>query len=261
MIKSDNFTYKVIKFPCGEISIKVKYAHFSESVDIMFDFEKLEELTELFLLCHTIRLDGIKLSLLLIKYMPFGREDRKESCGKSFALKWFCEQINNLRFDNVEIIDPHSDVAAALINNVCVIKQHTLFENFLSDQKAEQKDFYLVAPDAGALKKVYKLAKIVNPLGVVECSKVRDIETGDISRTAVHADDLQGEDCYLVDDICDGGRTFLEAAKVLKTKNAGKINLLVTHGKFTKGLKVLDNFIDNIYSIDLVGNIVKLTQK
>ena len=56
---------------------------------------------------------------------------------------------------------------------------------------------------------------------------------------------------YIVDDICDGGRTFIEIAKYLKEADSidsSRIHLMVTHGFFTKGLGVFDGLIDHIYT-------------
>lgn len=78
--------------------------------------------------------------------------------------------------------------------------------------------------------------------------KKRNVKTGEITETTVHIDDLNGKDCYIVDDICDGGRTFIEIAKVLRRKNSGKIILMVSHGFFTKGKSVILKHIDSIFT-------------
>jgi len=40
----------------------------------------------------------------------------------------------------------------------------------------------------------------------------------------------------IVDDICDGGATFILLAKELYAAGAKEVNLFVTHGIFSKGL-------------------------
>jgi ribose-phosphate pyrophosphokinase len=51
----------------------------------------------------------------------------------------------------------------------------------------------------------------------------------------------------IVDDICDGGRTFLEIAKTIRSKKRNisifgdKIYLVVTHGIFSAGFDELKN--------------------
>lgn len=53
----------------------------------------------------------------------------------------------------------------------------------------------------------------------------------------------------IVDDICDGGGTFIGLAEELKRKNAGKIYLAVSHGIFSKGIDKLD-FLAHVYATD-----------
>jgi ribose-phosphate pyrophosphokinase len=122
--------------------------------------------------------------------------------------------------------------------------------------------FYLVAPDSGALKKTHKLAQQLNTPrfhGVIESSKERNTQTGEITGTVVHASGVIGNytvgdqdvpmTYVIVDDICDGGRTFIELAKELRRMGAEKVQLYVTHGFFTKGKQVFDGIIDHVYAL------------
>lgn len=239
MITGIGFTHETFKFPVGELHVRVK-AH-QDIASINFSFERSEEVLELLLLCDALKREGVFLKKLYIPYVPFGRQDRVAVGGECFSLSVLCNLINSIGFQLVQVTDPHSDVQTALLDNCEVIEQWEVFKDV-------SMSGYLVCPDGGALKKIYKLAKVKH-LPVVECSKKRDVETGEITGVIVHAEDLDGKDCYIVDDICDGGRTFTEIAKVLRSKNCGKIALCVTHGFFTKGLEVFDGLIDEIYTL------------
>ena len=46
---------------------------------------------------------------------------------------------------------------------------------------------------------------------------------------------VEGKNCLIVDDICDGGRTFTDLAKKLNDKGAKELYLFVSHGIFSKG--------------------------
>ena len=234
--------YTKFKFPAGELHIKLIDAT-PRSVNLQFEFENMEEVYELLLLADTLKRNHIKIASLEMPYVPFSRQDRVNEVGECFSLDLFCKLINSIRADEIVVTDPHSDVATALLNNCRVIPQHEIMGRYLG----EKFDFWLICPDAGNLKKTYKLASKVACAGVIECSKLRNTKTGEITETRVYTDDLQGKECVIVDDICDGGRTFIEIAKVLKTKNCGKISLMVTHGFFTKGLWVFDGLIDEVY--------------
>ncbi len=59
---------------------------------------------------------------------------------------------------------------------------------------------------------------------------------------------MKGKYCVIVDDICDGGRTFIELAKTLKEGGAQRVVLYVTHGIFSKGIYPLEKYIDEVYT-------------
>ena len=90
---------------------------------------------------------------------------------------------------------------------------------------------------------------------MIECSKSRDVKTGKLKGFKVYADDLQGKDCLIVDDICDGGGTFMGLAEELKNKNAGNLYLAVSHGIFSKGFDHLAEHFTKIFTTDSFQNI------
>lgn len=66
--------------------------------------------------------------------------------------------------------------------------------------------------------------------------------------------DLTDKTVMILDDICDGGRTFIEAVKHLREAGAKRVELYVTHGIFSKGVEnLLDNGIDHIYTTNSLG--------
>lgn len=173
-------------------------------------------------------------TVLILAYVPYARQDRVCNQGEALSIKVFCDLINSMNFDVVVIADPHSDVTPALLNNVQVLEQHEIF----NWHELDRSDV-LVVPDAGAAKKSLKVAKELGIDEVVMADKIREVSTGKITATHVYCDDLEGKSVIIVDDIVDGGKTFVELAKVLKQKGAGEITLCVTHGIFSKGVDVL----------------------
>ncbi|MEQ2351952.1 phosphoribosyltransferase family protein [Pseudoalteromonas piscicida] len=101
------------------------------------------------------------------------------------------------------------------------------------------------------LERVKKTLKIAQHFGgeveVIQAQKVRNLKTGEIVQTQVLGE-VKGKDLLIVDDICDGGRTFTELAKVLKAQGANSIALYVTHGIFSQGLGVFSGLIDTVYT-------------
>lgn len=171
--------------------------------------------------------------------------------------------INECKFDEVTIFDPHSDVTMALINNSVkkssfeyVEKSirhiyditHTAEDEIMSTVSA---DILLVSPDAGAYKKVFEFGEKLN-LPVMGAMKHRD-KNGKIDLMFTH--DVEGKDCLIVDDLCDGGYTFELLGKALKEHKARKVYLYVSHGLFSKGFGELAKVIDHIYCTNSVKDI------
>lgn len=181
--------------------------------------------------------------VLYLPYLPYSRQDRVCAEGEALSLAVFAGLINSLDFDRVVTLDCHSEVSTALINNLVNISQAEMIGMYLHPSSTA----VYVSPDVGAAKKIYALPK--RP--VIVATKNRDPSTGAITETTVNADSLDPDRQYLiVDDICDGGRTFIELAKVLKAKGAREILLWVTHGIFSKGPAVFNDLLDEIHCTD-----------
>lgn len=89
-----------------------------------------------------------------------------------------------------------------------------------SKDKEVYHNYVLVSPDSGASKKIYKLAEQIDyKEDIITCSKERDTE-GKLSRTIVPIHGKQHhKDLIIIDDICDGGRTFINIVQEIRKKN------------------------------------------
>jgi ribose-phosphate pyrophosphokinase len=185
---------------------------------------------------------------LFLPYVPYARQDRVCNPGEPLAIKAMANLINDMQFDHVTIYDPHSDVTSALIDDVIVVEQHDLFYTFKQNKRFIAD--IIVAPDGGALKKAFKCAqKCGSELATAQ--KFRNLDDGQIVETKFDWNyGLAGHHVWVVDDICDGGRTFVELAKIIKAKNPASLNLFVTHGIFSKGTTELYQYYDRIGTTD-----------
>jgi ribose-phosphate pyrophosphokinase len=246
-IKFQSFT-----FSGGEPHIKIN-PDFDTTQKVTIT-NRLNSFNDLGLLCITVdalrRMD-VKIIDLFIPYFPAARQDRVMIKGESLSVKVYADIINTLQLNKVYVFDAHSEVTPALVNNCEVIPNHTFIQEVL---KIIGENVKLISPDGGALKKIYKVSEFLGGVDVVECSKSRDVKTGKLSGFKVYEDDLNGTDCLIVDDICDGGGTFIGLAEELKKKNAGKLYLAVSHGIFNKGFEVLNCF-DGIFTTNSVKDL------
>jgi ribose-phosphate pyrophosphokinase len=259
--------FKVSKFPDGQQAVTIieegiqKYDSFRtmrEPVTIISRLTSFRDLELVICANKALRELGVKEVKLEISYLLGARSDRKFETGSVNYIKEVLAPIINMQnFSNVTVLDPHSDVTEACINNFIKQTQYShgfitfVLRDYFAGGSTDYSKMRLISPDAGALKKVYDVAESIGyKEEIVIASKHRDVKTGKITHTEVpvNVDDLD-KDFFILDDICDGGRTFIEIAKALRGKNVtGKIFLVITHGIFSAGLKPLNEHFDGIYT-------------
>jgi len=267
--------FEISKFPDGQQTVTLIDFHPATlayvPVEIKSRLNSFKDLELIICANQALRNNGVKVVSLYVPYFSGARSDRQFSTGGVNYLKQvICPIINSQKFTKVTVVDPHSDVLEACLDSYAKVSNEKLVRFALTkiDNKNDaQKRTAFISPDAGALKKIYDLAKIFNVKNVTTASKVRDIQTGNIVKTELPAMDLDGiEQFVIIDDICDGGRTFIELAKAIRLQTDKPIYLIVTHGIFSAGFDQLSthfkgifctNSIDEIHETSKAGELVK----
>ena len=196
---------------------------------------------------------------LFIPYLPYGRQDRVAVPGESFSLKVFCNFINGLNFDQVEIADYHSTVSPSLLNNV-VCRTYTAELLLERDDgiatfiRKNFKNMVYISPDLGAVKRTCKFAGLGDEADILIGLKNRDPKTGYITNynliKGANVTVTSSSQFLVVDDICDGEATFEILADSLKQQYPGVgVSMIVTHGIFSKGKEKLQSKYDNVFAI------------
>lgn len=253
-------------FPGGEIQVKVDTDNLTITSQCVARLQSANNIMELLLVKDILdqeraTWDGTD-SCLIIPYFPYARQDRRMVKGEALSAKVICNLINSLNFSRVTSYDLHSDVVPALLNNFNHVEVQNIVADFdfLSDT-LRLRNTVIVSPDVGASKKILKISQKLkkcypkNDFPVIQASKVRDVNTGEITGTHIDFVSVSKYDNFVImDDICDGGRTFIELAKVLREAGAKKIYLYVTHGIFSKGLDVFKELIDGIFTTNTFLN-------
>jgi ribose-phosphate pyrophosphokinase len=246
-LEEDEVHFESFTFSGGEPHIRI-ISNFAESTSVSVT-HRINSFNDLGLLCvavDALQRMGATLENLLIPYFPAARQDRIMVTGEPLTVKVYADIINQLHFKKVMVFDPHSEVTPAVLHRCKVITNHVFIRKVI---ESIDNNVVLISPDGGALKKIYKVANFLGGREVIECSKSRDVKTGKLTGFKVYQENLEGKDCLIVDDICDAGGTFIGLAKELKSKNAGKLYLAVSHGIFSKGFEDLKCF-EKIFTTD-----------
>ena len=213
--------YEISKFPDGQQSIKLiehNYCTFhslSEQKNGITIYSRMNSFQDVeLIICATqaLREIGVKKIKLYIPYFIGGRSDRKFFLGGvNYIKNVIAPIINSQDYEAVGVMDPHSDVIEACINNFRKIDTTKLINFAIKDyftqikglENSDYSKFVLMSPDAGAMKKIYNLASSIGYKGdIITCSKHRDTD-GNLSNTIVPLNippnDVMDKDIFIVD--------------------------------------------------------------
>ena len=220
------------KFPCGEINIKFPDIVQKEINFVVFLFSS-DDIMALFLIVDAVRRKHKFVSEIEIAYLPYGRQDKIFNDGEPLSLRVFYILLNTLEC-HIKIISPHSNLYLDKLNNYSI--EYVIPRNILSEYNG------IIIPDLGA-SSMFKMTDLTNK-EVVQIIKNRNLTTGKIKNIKAIGWFKNSSHAIIVDDICDGGATFIKIAKLFPDM---KIDLFVTHGIFSKGLDVLKPHLNHIY--------------
>lgn len=223
-------------------------ADYETPAKAIIEVKNISDFHAAMMLGHTLK--DLRWSVNL--YMPFAfgaRQDRRNSAGDIlFGAKYYADIINSVGFDNVTIVDPHSNVIAGLINNRRIISAGDV----LACMSPTFGSYYagIIAPDAGAAARAYDVAEKIGVSKVIQAWKHRNVSDGSI--TGFGIEPIESGEYLMVDDICDGGGTFNGLASILP--DGVVCDLYVTHGIFSQGLRELNKNFKRIITTDSVPN-------
>ncbi len=247
--------YKISRFPDGQQTIDLTdWSVIERHGDVIQINTRLSSFKDVeLLICATQALRNLtdRPITLYAPYFLGSRSDRRfQKGGVNYLKQVICPIINSLNFAEVAVLDPHSDVLEACLNNYMKVSNHIMVKHALKDINVDKSQICLVSPDAGAYKKIFDVAKEFGIEKIITANKVRDMKTGDILRTEIPTLDQHNDITYvIIDDICDGGRTFVELVNAIKWgRPSAKSYLIVTHGIFSTGYAKLEECFESIYT-------------
>lgn len=238
------------KFPAGEAHIKKEPSRELEDIEIaILQLESLHLHDDLFALAMWAdfidNTNDTARKITIIPYFPGARADR----GTPLGLEIYADFINKYS-DEIHVLDPHSD---AFFDYFPEEKVHFIMPHELHLGEIIGSYSAVIAPDKGALTRASLMA---DKLGIpcITATKERDFETGKLSSFNIDLPPVS-EETYrylIVDDICDGGGTFLGLAKASGLKQS-QLDLFISHGVFSgDALSNLSNTFGKIYTTNSI---------
>ena len=225
MIKINGEIINIGNYPDGTLLVKYNKQN-KNDIKITWHYESDSELFALISLTKHLKKNNNKVSLNM-PYVPHGRMDRVKTSEDVFTLKYFAEVINWLDFNSVTVLDPHSSVSGALINNIVINHSYEYVRKVIREAERDDDSILMFYPDEGAMKRYSGMFNKPYAFGI----KKRDWNTGKILGLEIQDNgiNLKDKTILMIDDIISYGGSLYYSAKALKEIGVGKIYAYATH--------------------------------
>lgn len=234
-------TFSTMRFPAGEAHVKV--ANDTAEPGGLTEIATLrgtsgDDLIMLGMWADAVRQRGSR-SVALVPYLPGARQDR----GLPFGAKVYADLLNGFHLDQVIAFDPHSPVIVGLVDNLTVVtSEQVVRDAVVGAPEHDGSDPYtgIIAPDKGAVPRATAVAEACG-LPLYRAEKHRNPDTGKLD--GFTCEPLPDTGRFLVvDDICDGGGTFMGLAGSTGLPEE-RLGLWVSHGVFSgRAAQLADHF-------------------
>ena len=252
----------ITNFPSGEIycqygnNIRGKDVFIVQSTN-----NPNEDWMELLLLIQTARLASANKITAVIPYFSYARQDRKSQPRSPISARLVLDLLEKAGATRIITLDLHNisiqgfssvPLDSLLPCNLLI----NYFRKYLF-KHTELKDWVLVSPDVGGIKKVEKYSEFMNiNFGIVHKKRINAEKV----EQKVILGEVEGKNILLIDDMSESLGTLSGAAELLKKEGAKQVVAFVTHMPLTaKGESNLEKekFIDQILTTNSTSNIPK----
>lgn len=215
----------------------------SSDIDVIWYFEGDHEFMTVLQLGALLKENPNCVVGLICPFLPYGRQDKVIQNNTTFGREVMLKAIRKIGYDVVITYDGHS------------ASPYILSLEPIEFVKSILKHDIVAFPDNGAYNRyVEMIRKIDKDVICLAAAKDRDQITGEIKGMKVpQGIDYTDKKILVLDDICDGGKTFTELIKILKQGNPKQVDLAVSHGIFSKGKDLLyEAGYGNIYTTNSI---------
>ena len=214
-----------------------------------------ENLMELLIAIDAIKRSSAKSINIIIPYMGYARQDRKTKPREPITFKLVAKMLETAGATRILTFDIHSDQTQGFFDIPFDSLRASLFllKDFINTTQI--KDFVVVSPDYGGVKRSKEISQMLNmPLAIIDKRRPapNQVEVTNI------LGDVENKDCVIFDDMIDTGGTVIASAELLKKYGAKSVSILVTHGLFNGNSvdrfndAINKGYINNIFVTDTI---------
>jgi ribose-phosphate pyrophosphokinase len=214
-------------FSDGEIFVKI---HENVRGDDVFIVQSLTPrpnhyLMELLIMIDACRRASARRITAVIPYYCYGRQDRKDQPRVAITAKLLANLLVTAGANRVLSMDLHVGQIQGFFD---IPMDHLFAAPVLLKvvKKLKLKDFTVVSPDTGSLKRSRAYAKQLDaPLAFIDKRRPKP----NVAEVMNIIGEIKGRDCIIIDDMIDTAGTLTMAAEALKMQGAKDIYACATH--------------------------------
>lgn len=242
---SDSF--ELIEYPDFQKSIKLNLDKLNKKIpiEIICRIKYFSELEVLLCLVGALNKNDFNISNIKFVYLYGLRSDRAFDIGQpNYTKDVIFKILRELDVNNIDIDAPHNEYIFRCNNDFHIDMSGYESEKIMdwcNDYTSDE--FLLIAGD----ESYYEQATSYNIDFFFVKSRKDNLIDVCINDENKFKNSLGNREIIIVDDICDGGATFIAEYIYLKNKFPNnKIHLIVNHGIFSKGIDLLFDYFETI---------------
>ena len=219
------------QFSDGEIQINIEES--VRGVDVYIiqstSYPVNDHLWELLIMVDACVRASANSVTVVMPYFGYARQDRTAAPREPITAKLVANMLVKAGVSRVVTLDLHAIQVQGFfdipVDNLFTVP---LFADYYARKGLIGDDVVIVSPKNSGIKRARSLAELLNtPIAIIDYAQDdADREEGYI------IGDVEGKKAILIDDMLNTGRTFSEAAKIVKKNGATEIYAVASHGLF-----------------------------
>ncbi|BED92206.1 MAG: ribose-phosphate diphosphokinase [Candidatus Improbicoccus pseudotrichonymphae] len=189
-----------------------------------------DNLMEALILSNALRSNGASKITMILPYFGYSRQDKKTKI-EPITSRLVANLIEKAGVNEIITVDIHALQILGYFNISSInIDSSNIFCKYIKEKLIfDEKEFVLVSPDCGAIKKTRNLFNLLgcqnNNIVIVDKYRKR----ANVSEVMNIVGDVKNKKVIMLDDIIDTAGTICNAANALIEKGASEVNVCASH--------------------------------
>lgn len=186
-----------------------------------------EGLIELLIIIDALKYASASRITAVLPYYPYVRSDKKDEPLISITARLVADLLETAGADRILTMDLHSPQIGGFTR---IPFDHLMIKVNMCEyiRSKGMKDFVVAAPDVGSAKRAEGYARDLDvPMVIMDKRRHGDDEKAKIYKII---GDVEGKDCFIIDDEVSTAGTLIEACRALKDAGASDLYAGCTHG-------------------------------